>query len=86
MLSPAEVDAEVDILFTNDAGPRARFAVTSYWIRYESRYYDAAPATVTAQLFLPVGAVVDTLYLFAPGTTDLIDACRVSREHIPGIN
>jgi dienelactone hydrolase len=60
-----------------------------YVVEYESAYPDGAPATITAQLVVPTaparGADRD-LYLFAPGSTGLLDQCRPSREHILGIN
>ncbi len=43
-------------------------------------------AVITAQLFVPRRDEPSPLYLFAPGTTGLVDACRPSREHIVGIH
>ena len=86
MLRPADVDAAVRVLFRGVAPPTARFSVAAYVVRFESRYHDGATAAVTAQVFVPEGATVDTLYLFLPGTTGLIDRCRVSWEHVAGIN
>ena len=73
-----------------DAGtpPAARYAVDVYLIRFASEYHDGSTAPVTAQLFLPRlerrGEV--PVYVFGPGSTGLVDPCRVSREHIAGIH
>ena len=103
-LEPRAVDREVRALFENLQAPIARFAVDCYLVRFESRYPDGRPATVTAQLFVPLAAEGGAApkpgpgqsrppraesraaYVFAPGTTGLIDACRPSREHIAGIH
>ena len=86
LLRRSDVDAAVRVLFRRVAPPSALYPVAAYLVRFESRYHDGATATVTAQLFVPEGAPLDTLYMFLPGTTGLIDRCRVSREHIAGIN
>ncbi|MBN2551355.1 MAG: alpha/beta fold hydrolase [Spirochaetales bacterium] len=86
-LSPGAVDEEVGELFEGVEAPRSRFQIDCYLIRYESRYPDGQPAQITAQLFLPrvPDGDIRAAYIFAPGTTGLLDACRPSREHIAGI-
>ena len=86
VLARADVNAAVGALFRRVPQPAARHPVTAYLVRFESRYHDDAPANVTAQVFVPEGVPTDTLYLFLPGTTGLIDRCRVSWEHVAGIN
>lgn len=89
----AEIDAEIAELFDGYTAPRARNGATVYLLRYRSTYPDGAVATITAQLIVPtnhstradLGARGD-LYLFAPGSTGLLDQCRPSREHILGIH
>lgn len=67
----------------------AQYSVDVYQIVYESSYPDGSPAQVHAQVFLPVFVestpVRRSLYVFAPGSTGLIDNCRPSREHEAGI-
>jgi acetyl esterase/lipase len=84
-LSQAAVDAEVAELFGDEPAPRARYAVDAVMIRFESVYPDGEPTTVTAQLFVPRVARLQALYIFAPGSTGLVEACRPSREHETGI-
>ena len=86
-LSPAEINRTIAPLFSDAPAPQARYAVDTYLIRYESRYPDGETASITAQLFLPQrdSQEASELYLFAPGSTGLLDRCRVSREHIAGI-
>ncbi|MBN1836534.1 MAG: hypothetical protein JW820_11835 [Spirochaetales bacterium] len=86
-LSTKAVDREVGTLFEGHRAPVARFEVDCYLIRYESRYPDGQRATITAQLFRPrlPGTSPEAAYVFAPGTTGMVDACRPSREHIAGI-
>jgi acetyl esterase/lipase len=61
--------------------------VDCYTLRFQSRYPDNTPAPATAQLFVPrlPDAPPAMLYLFAPGSTGLVNACRPSREHLAGI-
>jgi acetyl esterase/lipase len=85
-LDPAEVDRIVAGLFEGARQPSAAFEVECYTLRFRSLYPDGSPASATAQLFLPRAAKPpEMLYLFAPGSTGLINSCRPSREHIAGI-
>jgi len=86
-LAPAEVDRIVAGLFEEAKMPSAAFPVDCYTLRFQSRYPDDTSASATAQLFVPRTPEPGppTMYLFAPGTTGLINSCRPSREHIAGI-
>jgi hypothetical protein len=85
-LAPAEVDRIVAGLFEGARQPSAAFEVECYTLRFRSLYPDGSTASATAQLFLPRAAEPpEMLYLFAPGSTGLINSCRPSREHIAGI-
>jgi len=78
---------EIAPLFEGFDPPPPEYAVEVYWVRYLSTYLDGKPIKINAQLFIPRlarGRKVP-VYVFAPGSTGLIDACRVSREHIAGI-
>jgi acetyl esterase/lipase len=91
-LSPADVDRLVAELFDGASGarqPAAAFTVDCYTLRFQSLYQDDSPASATAQLFLPRTGEPGTpelMYLFAPGSTGLVNNCRPSREHIAGIH
>lgn len=87
-LSPKEIDRTIAPLFEGYDPPTARYPVQTFLIRFQSRYPDGRTAPITAQLFVPVLPAESQrpVYLFAPGTTGLLDVCRVSREHIAGIN
>jgi acetyl esterase/lipase len=88
-LTPAEVDRLVAGLFDGARQPAAAFAVDCYTLRFQSLYPEDSPASATAQLFLPrteEAGPPALMYLFAPGSTGLINNCRPSREHIAGIH
>ncbi len=88
VLQASDVEQIVAELFPTLPVPAARYSVDCYLIRYRSSYPDGSAAPITAQLFIPrdVEKEQAPLYVFAPGTTGLIDACRPSREHIAGIH
>ncbi len=88
VLSPEEVDHTIAPLFDGYEPPGARYSVQTYLIRFQSRYPDGTTAPITAQLFVPIlpAEAERPVYIFAPGTTGLLDVCRVSREHIAGIH
>ncbi len=81
-LQPAQIGSETAKLFTRHPAPRARFAVDTWLVRYLSAYPDDSPAHVTAQVFVPVLPQRRTcpVYVFASGSTGLVDICRLSRE------
>jgi len=86
-LSPAAIDKLAAVLWKPLAAPKAILTVDSWLLTFQSVYPDGAPATITAQLFIP--EYPDTqrrsLYVFATGSTGITAACRASREHIAGI-
>jgi pimeloyl-ACP methyl ester carboxylesterase len=88
VLSPEEIDRTIAPLFEGYEPPDARYSVQTYLIRFQSRYPDGSAAPITAQLFVPIlpEEAERPVYIFAPGTTGLLDVCRVSREHIAGIH
>ncbi len=83
---PDEVEKIVGGLFEGHSVPTAHYAIDAYIVRYSSFYPNDDPTVITAQLFVPRRDQPSPLYLFAPGTTGLVDACRPSREHIAGIH
>lgn len=87
-LTPAQIDTLLPALFTDVTPPKARYTVDSYLVRFESVYLDGTMTPVTAQVFIPRfnDAAKRIVYVFAPGSTGLTDACRPSREHIVGIH
>jgi acetyl esterase/lipase len=86
--SRAEIDRMASQLFDSVPAPAARYSVDVHIIRYESRDLDDRPTIVTAQLFVPRydKPAERPVYVMAPGTTGLTDACRTSREHEVGVN
>ncbi|MFP4561839.1 MAG: alpha/beta fold hydrolase [Spirochaetia bacterium] len=86
--SPAEIDEYAAQLFEEIKKKPSRFTVDVYMIRFTSRYLDGSDAPITAQLFVPRYSERTTrpVYIFAAGTTGLVDACRPSRAHTAGIN
>jgi len=86
-LSPAAINGLARVLFDPLPAPRSRYSVDCWVISFRSVYPDGAPATITAQLFIPrfSDTAVRPLYVFAAGSTGLTSACRPSREHVAGI-
>ncbi len=87
-LTPAAIDKLAAVLFKPLPAPRAQFTVDSWLLTFQSVYPDGAPATITAQLFIPryTDKATRPLYVFASGSTGITAGCRVSREHIAGIH
>jgi acetyl esterase/lipase len=87
-LAPSGIDELMPELYTDVAAPQARYTVDCYLMRLESTYLDGKPTPVTVQVFVPryPDREKRILYVFAPGSTGLRDACRPSREHIAGIH
>ncbi len=87
-LAPADIDRIVSELFKDVTAPRARYTVDSYLLRFESTWPDGSTTPITTQVFIPryMERGNRPMYVFAPGTTGLINACRPSREHIAGIH
>lgn len=86
-LQAADVDAFIAPLFEGYEAPQARHPVDVYELFVETLHPSGTTTPVRVQLFVPVvePALVRGSYLFAPGSTGLINPCRVSREHVAGI-
>jgi pimeloyl-ACP methyl ester carboxylesterase len=87
MLSPAQVNGNVAGRFINngESPPSAVTEVDSYLIRYLSRAPDGQAAEITAQLFVPRQfADPPSIFVFAPGSTGLVEACAPSRSFVDG--
>ena len=86
-LEPREVDSFIATLFAGERAPQARHAVDIYQLRVNTRHPSGVETPVRVQLFVPAAAQTELLgsYLFAPGSTGLINPCRPSREHEAGI-
>jgi acetyl esterase/lipase len=86
-LTPDAIDKLAAVQFNPLVAPKARLTVDSWLLTFQSVYPDGAPATITAQLFIPrlPDKATRPLYVFASGSTGITAACRVSREHIAGI-
>lgn len=85
VLSPAEVDSRVAGRFRNngEGPPAAVTPVATYLIRYRSTWPDGEPAEITAQLFVPRQiSRPANLFVFAPGSTGLVEACAPSRSFV----
>ncbi|MFW6288453.1 MAG: lipase family protein [Spirochaetota bacterium] len=87
-LTAAEIDAELPTLFVDTAPPQSDYAVDIYFVEYETTALDGSATPSRAQLFVPrlPSASEVPLYLFAPGSTGLVEACRPSREHVIGVD
>jgi len=87
-LNPSEIDSELPVLFESITPPEARYGVDIYFVDYETTALDGSATSTRAQLFVPrLSERADVpLYVFAPGSTGLVDACRPSREHVIGVD
>ncbi|MEX2540302.1 MAG: lipase family protein [Trueperaceae bacterium] len=86
-LSAEAVDARVAGRFRSngESAPAATTSVDTYLIRYNSVWPNGDPAEITAQLFVPVEvAMPESLLVFAPGSTGLVEACAPSRPFVEG--
>jgi dienelactone hydrolase len=86
-LEPAQVDEEIATLFEGLEPPRARNAVDVHEILISSEHPSGIVTNVRVQVCVPVLPPDSLLgaYLFAPGSTGLINPCRASREFEAGI-
>jgi hypothetical protein len=84
---PAEIDEFTATLFENHDQPKATAAVDVYLLFVKSLHPSGVETNVRVQLFVPdvPPEEVRGAYLFAPGSTGLINPCRASREHEAGI-
>lgn len=82
-----EVDAFIAELYEGYDAPQARFSVDVYELFVETSHPAGVKTPVRVQLFLPEmpASGIRGSYLFLPGSTGLINPCRVSREHAAGI-
>ncbi|MFW6293981.1 MAG: hypothetical protein ACOC7V_16900, partial [Spirochaetota bacterium] len=87
-LSPTAIDEFVAELFEDYEPPAAAYAVDIYQLLVETTHPSGVATPVRVQLFVPrTGeAAPRGSYLFAPGSTGLINPCRPSREHEAGIH
>ena len=87
-MKPPEVDAFTATLFDGWEQPRAVYEVDVYELFVSSLHPSGVMTPVRVQLFVPVTRPENLrgAYLFAPGSTGLINPCRPSREHEAGIH
>jgi len=87
LLSPADIQGETALLFEGYDNPVPRFGVHVYTVFMSSRHLSGVDTPVRIQLFLPDAdpSMLRGAYLFAPGSTGLINPCRASREYEAGI-
>lgn len=84
-LQPADVNRLTAGRFSNNGvrGPSAQNDVIIYLITFESTDLDGNSVPITAQLFVPVLSDAQApLYVFAPGSTGLVEACAPSRPYV----
>jgi pimeloyl-ACP methyl ester carboxylesterase len=86
--TPEAIADRLPALFEGVAAPTPRHAVDVYLLDYETTGLDGAATQTRVQLFVPrlTEPLTVPLYVFAPGSTGLVDECRPSREHIIGVN
>ena len=84
---PSAIDEFTATLFENNDQPHASVAVDVYLLFVKSLHPSGVQTNVRVQLFVPDTPAdeVRGAYLFAPGSTGLINPCRASREHEAGI-
>jgi len=84
---PPDVDEFTATLFEDYEQPRAANSVDVYQLFIRSVHPSGVETEVRVQLFVPdiPADEVRGAYLFAPGSTGLINPCRASREHEAGI-
>lgn len=86
-LAPDQIDSFIGPLFAGTPAPRARHAVDVYQLLVDTLHPSGVTTPARVQLFVPVADPHELRgsYLFAPGSTGLINPCRPSREHEAGI-
>ena len=86
-ISASELDAIVDGPFLTDGEdpPVARGAVDTYLMTFESRWPDGSVAQAVAQLNVPQTVGDERIvFVFAPGSTGLVEACAPSAAFADG--
>lgn len=88
VFAPAGIADRLPALFVEVGAPIPQYAVDVYVLDYETTGLDGAATQTRVQLFVPrlTEPLTVPLYVFASGSTGLVDACRPSREHIIGVN
>ena len=87
-VSPEGIDSFIARLFASETAPRASYAVDIHQLMVPTTHPSGVTTPVRVQVLVPV-ADPDEIrgsYLFAPGSTGLINPCRPSREHEAGIH
>lgn len=85
-LSGAEIERFAAALFEGYEQPVAQYPVEIWEFFVLSSYPDRGLTRVRVQVFVPIMETTPRgAYLFAPGSTGLINPCRASREHVAGI-
>jgi len=85
-MSGGEIESFAAPLFEGYRQPQSRFPVDVWEMFVYSQYPGHGVTPVRVQVFVPVmEAIPRGAYLFAPGSTGLINPCRASREHVAGI-
>lgn len=86
--TPRGISSRLPALFEGLPAPTPRYLVDVFLLDFETTGLDGAATPTRIQLFVPrVPEPRDVpLYVFAPGSTGLVDACRPSREHIIGVD
>jgi pimeloyl-ACP methyl ester carboxylesterase len=84
----AQIDRLLPTLFQDVAPPESRYGADVYFVDFETTDLDGTATPARAQLFVPrlERSQEVPFYLFAPGSTGLVDACRPSREHVIGVD
>ncbi len=85
VMTRRDIDVFVATLFSGYDQPRALYPVEVIELQILSPYPDQGLTPVRVQVFIPETTAVRGAYLFAPGSTGLINPCRASREHVAGI-
>jgi dienelactone hydrolase len=83
LFSPEQIRREARLLFEGFDDPAPELAVATYDLRFRSTDADGSPATVYAQLFVPLAASEPAdfpVLVFGSGTTGIGDQCAPSRE------
>ena len=85
--SHQELDEFIAELYEDYEPPVAEYPVDVYQLLVETTHPSGVTTPVRVQLFIPQTGTdaIRGSYLFAPGSTGLINPCRPSREHEAGI-
>jgi len=87
LMSAEQVNDFIAILYEGYDPPEASNGVDVYLLFVKSLHPSGVETNVRVQLFVPdlPPSEIEAAYLFAPGSTGLINPCRASREHEAGI-